>query len=194
MQQHSAIHDPRTVTTPSQRLAARAHNMRQAKIAASAMTEEPRRIVTFAIPNTPFGVSKSIPWKKPPEWPAPAPAPVQRLWCDDLIKEAERVLYTRRVVRIEDIQIECALHYGVSREAIISPCRKKAIVKPRQIAMYLSKKLTDQSLPQIGRRFGNRDHTTGLHAVKKMARLVAIDTELANDIEKITAAIKMRIA
>jgi chromosomal replication initiator protein len=59
----------------------------------------------------------------------------------------------------------------------------QAIAKPRQIAMYLSKTLTSKSLPEIGRRFGGRDHTTVMHSVKKVEDTCATDREFANDIE-----------
>ena len=64
--------------------------------------------------------------------------------------------------------------------------RTAAVVKPRQIAMYLSKALTPRSLPEIGRRFGGRDHTTVIHAVKQIERLRAADSELDADIRLLT--------
>ena len=71
----------------------------------------------------------------------------------------------------------------VSRQDLVSARRTKVIVRPRQIAMYLSKTLTPRSLPEIGRRFGNRDHTTVLHAVRKVEDLITKDTQMAEDIE-----------
>jgi len=73
-----------------------------------------------------------------------------------------------RKVKIEDIQKLVATHYNVSRADILSSRRSAGVVKPRQVAMYLSKILTLRSLPEIGRRFGGRDHTTVLHAVRKI--------------------------
>ena len=72
-------------------------------------------------------------------------------------------------MRIEDIQRVVAKHYNVSRQELVSNRRTRVIVKPRQIAMYLSKTLTPRSFPEIGRRFGGRDHTTVLHAVRKIS-------------------------
>ncbi|MHA7969487.1 chromosomal replication initiator protein DnaA [Rhizobium sp. CAU 1783] len=86
-------------------------------------------------------------------------------------------------VRIEDIQRIVARHYNVSRQELVSNRRTRVIVKPRQIAMYLSKTLTPRSFPEIGRRFGGRDHTTVLHAVRKIEELVGEDTKLSHEIE-----------
>ena len=74
-------------------------------------------------------------------------------------------------VKIEDIQKRVATHYNVSRADLLSSRRTAAVVMPRQIAMFLSKSLTLRSLPEIGRRFGGRDHTTVLHAVRKIDKL-----------------------
>ena len=74
-------------------------------------------------------------------------------------------------VKIEDIQKLVASHYSVTRADILSSRRTATVVKPRQVAMYLSKALTLRSLPEIGRRFGGRDHTTVLHAVRKIEGL-----------------------
>jgi chromosomal replication initiator protein len=86
-------------------------------------------------------------------------------------------------VRIEDIQRIVARHYNVSRQELVSNRRTRVIVKPRQIAMYLSKTLTPRSFPEIGRRFGGRDHTTVLHAVRKIEELISGDTKLSHEVE-----------
>jgi chromosomal replication initiator protein len=86
-------------------------------------------------------------------------------------------------VRIEDIQRVVARHYNVSRQELVSNRRTRVIVKPRQIAMYLSKTLTPRSFPEIGRRFGGRDHTTVLHAVRKIEELITADQKLSQEIE-----------
>jgi chromosomal replication initiator protein len=86
-------------------------------------------------------------------------------------------------VKIEDIQKLVANHYNVSRSDLLSSRRTAAVVRPRQIAMFLSKILTPRSLPEIGRRFGGRDHTTVLHAVRKIEGLSTSDTSLAQDLE-----------
>jgi chromosomal replication initiator protein len=86
-------------------------------------------------------------------------------------------------VRIEDIQRIVARHYNVSKTELLSNRRTRTIVKPRQIAMYLAKVMTPRSLPEIGRRFGGRDHTTVLHAVRKIEDLSGGDNTLAQELE-----------
>ena len=86
-------------------------------------------------------------------------------------------------VKIEEIQKLVAGHYHVSRADILSSRRTAMVVRPRQIAMFLSKMLTMRSLPEIGRRFGGRDHTTVLHAVRKIEGLTASDRTLSEEIE-----------
>ena len=96
----------------------------------------------------------------------------------DLVKNREP-----KRIKIEDIQKLVASRYNVSRSDILSERRTAAVVKPRQIAMYLSKVLTLRSLPEIGRRFGGRDHTTVLHAVRKIEKLIGEDTVLGDEVE-----------
>lgn len=86
-------------------------------------------------------------------------------------------------VRIEDIQRVVARQFNVARNDLLSNRRTQQIVRPRQIAMYLSKVMTPRSLPEIGRRFGGRDHTTVLHAVRKIEDLMSEDHKLAQEIE-----------
>jgi chromosomal replication initiator protein len=86
-------------------------------------------------------------------------------------------------VRIEDIQRIVSRHYNVSRQELVSNRRTRVIVKPRQIAMYLAKTLTPRSFPEIGRRFGGRDHTTVLHAVRKIEDLIGKDVKLSHEVE-----------
>src|SRR5579871_4698502 len=86
-------------------------------------------------------------------------------------------------VKIEDIQKLVANHYSVSRADILSSRRTAVVVKPRQVAMFLAKTLTMRSLPEIGRRFGGRDHTTVLHAVRKIEALSATDGTLRDELE-----------
>jgi len=86
-------------------------------------------------------------------------------------------------VRIEDIQKRVASHYNVSRADLLSSRRTAAVVMPRQIAMLLAKSLTLRSLPDIGRRFGGRDHTTVLHAVRKIDNLCNTNTTLRDEVD-----------
>jgi chromosomal replication initiator protein len=86
-------------------------------------------------------------------------------------------------IKIEEIQRIVARQYNVSRGDLLSSRRTANVVRPRQVAMYLAKTLTLRSLPEIGRRFGGRDHTTVLHAVRKIENLVHNDAALAEEIE-----------
>ncbi len=88
-----------------------------------------------------------------------------------------------RRVRIEDIQKVVSRQFNVSKNDLLSNRRTRIIVRPRQIAMYLAKVMTPRSLPEIGRRFGGRDHTTVLHAVRKIEDLASRDQKLAQEIE-----------
>ncbi len=101
---------------------------------------------------------------------------------DELLGHLTRVGEPKRI-RIEEIQRIVARHYNVSKQDLLSSRRTRTIVKPRQVAMYLAKMLTPRSLPEIGRRFGGRDHTTVLHAVRKIEDLVGADAKLAQELE-----------
>ncbi len=88
-----------------------------------------------------------------------------------------------RKTSIEDIQKTVASHFNVRVSDMHSARRARAVARPRQVAMYLSKQLTSRSLPEIGRKFGGRDHTTVMHAVKKIEELCATDVSFAEDVE-----------
>ena len=88
-----------------------------------------------------------------------------------------------RKVTIEEIQRKVSEHYNMRLSDMIGPKRHRTIARPRQMAMYLSKKLTSRSLPEIGRRFGGRDHTTVMHAVKRINELKSVDNQIAEDLE-----------
>ncbi len=102
--------------------------------------------------------------------------------ADTAIRDLVRLREPKRV-RIEDIQKLVAARYNVSRADILSDRRTAAVVKPRQIAMYLAKALTLRSLPEIGRRFGGRDHTTVLHAVRKVEKAIEDDRVLHDEVD-----------
>jgi chromosomal replication initiator protein len=91
---------------------------------------------------------------------------------------------------IEDIQRIVAQHYSVSRTDMLSERRTVNVVRPRQMAMYLAKTLTLRSLPEIGRKFGGRDHTTVLHAVRKIEALVGSDAMLADEVEALKSQLQ----
>ena len=95
----------------------------------------------------------------------------------DLLRPRERHL------TIDAIQKEVAQHFNIKIADMSSPRRARAVARPRQIAMYLSKQLTARSLPEIGRKFGGRDHTTVMHAVKKVEELIHQDTDFAEEVD-----------
>ncbi|MFN3971517.1 MAG: chromosomal replication initiator protein DnaA [Gemmobacter sp.] len=103
----------------------------------------------------------------------------------DLTQEclADILRASDRKVTIDEIQRKVAEHYNVRLSDMIGPKRLRSIARPRQVAMYLSKQLTTRSLPEIGRRFGGRDHTTIMHGVKKIEELMATDSQLSDDIQ-----------
>jgi chromosomal replication initiator protein len=88
-----------------------------------------------------------------------------------------------RKVTIEEIQRRVAEHYNVRLSDLIGPKRVRTIARPRQIAMYLAKQLTPRSLPEIGRRFGGRDHTTIMHGVRRIEELMTTDSQMADDLQ-----------
>jgi chromosomal replication initiator protein len=102
--------------------------------------------------------------------------------AEDALRDLLKGRETRRL-KIEDIQRVICQHYNISKSDLLSARRTKAIVRPRQVAMHLCKVLTLRSLPEIGRRFGNRDHTTVLHAVRKVDALIQEDKQIAEDVE-----------
>ncbi len=95
----------------------------------------------------------------------------------DILRSSDRKL------TIEEIQRKVAEHYNIRLSDMIGPKRLRTIARPRQVAMYLAKHLTPRSLPEIGRRFGGRDHTTIMHGVRKIEELMATDSQLADDLQ-----------
>ncbi len=101
--------------------------------------------------------------------------------AQELLKDLLRA--NDRSVTIEEIQRRVAEHYNIKLADMSSPRRARQVSRPRQIAMYLAKQLTTKSLPDIGRSFGGRDHTTVMHAVKKVEELASGDISFAEDID-----------
>ena len=93
-------------------------------------------------------------------------------------------------ITVDEIQKATSEHYGLKQADLISPGRARALARPRQAAMWLAKQLTTRSLPDIGRRFGGRDHTTVLHAVRRIDELRAKDPQLARDLEVLTRRLR----
>jgi len=105
----------------------------------------------------------------------------------DLAKDclADVLRASERKVSIDEIQRQVAEHYHIRLSEMLGPKRHRSLARPRQVAMYLAKHLTSRSLPEIGRQFGNRDHTTVIHAVRKVEELKATDTQIADDVERL---------
>jgi chromosomal replication initiator protein len=112
----------------------------------------------------------------------------QLIGRDVTLESAQELLHdlvraNERRVTIEDIQRKVAQHFNIKLAEMTSTRRARVVARPRQVAMYLAKQLTPRSLPEIGRKFGGRDHTTVIHAVKKIEELIASDSSLAEDVE-----------
>ena len=109
--------------------------------------------------------------------------------AEQIISDLVRGKEPRRV-KIDDILRVIMKHFGVNRGDLLSSRRNRSIVRPRQIGMYLAKSLTARSLPEIGRRFGGRDHTTVLHAIRKVESLLAEDPSLREEVEVLKRLLK----
>lgn len=111
------------------------------------------------------------------------------------LEEAQRQLqphlrgYERRIT-VDEIQKATATYYGMKQADLISDRRARAVARPRQVSMWLAKQLTTRSLPDIGKRTGGRDHTTVLHAVRRIEALRLTDAQLAGDLEVLTRRLR----
>jgi len=103
--------------------------------------------------------------------------------CQDVLKDLLRA-HDRRV-SIDEIQKEVAIRFNIRLADMQSARRARAVARPRQVAMYLAKQLTARSLPEIGRKFGGRDHTTVMHAIRKIEELMETDPGIAEDVEQL---------
>jgi chromosomal replication initiator protein len=115
-------------------------------------------------------------------------AHVQLIGRDITLESIQEVLHdllrsNERRVTIDEIQRRVAEHFTIRLGEMTSDRRARAVARPRQVAMYLAKQLTTRSLPEIGRKFGGRDHTTVMHAVRKIEELKGTDPALAEDVE-----------
>jgi chromosomal replication initiator protein len=97
---------------------------------------------------------------------------------------------SERKITVEEIQRKVSEHYNIRLSDMIGPKRLRSYARPRQVAMYLSKHLTSRSLPEIGRRFGGRDHTTVMHGVKRIEELKQSDGQIAEDLELLRRALE----
>jgi len=119
------------------------------------------------------------------------PEPEPALEPEPLILELPDPAVFSGMNKIEQIKRIICKRYGISKEAIESNCRKKDIVMPRQIAMYLARKNTTYSFPEIGRRLGGRDHTTIIFAVRKIERMAGDDANFSSQLAEIQAEISV---
>ncbi len=101
-------------------------------------------------------------------------APITLDIAENVVRDLFQGVEPRRI-KIEDILRIISRHFGVSKGDLLSQRRHRSVVWPRQIGMYLAKQMTHRSLPEIGRRFGGRDHTTVLHAIRKIEGVIAGD-------------------
>jgi chromosomal replication initiator protein len=99
---------------------------------------------------------------------------------------------TVRQISIQTIQNEVCRYFNMSKDDLVGNKRQQNIVLPRQIAMYLSRELTELSLPRIGAEFGGKDHTTVIHANSKITKLLGEKREILNDIQALTTAIRQK--
>lgn len=97
---------------------------------------------------------------------------------------------SERKITVEEIQRKVAEHYNIRMSDLIGPKRVRSYARPRQVAMYLAKSLTARSLPEIGRRFGGRDHTTVIHGVRRIEELKSQDGQIAEDVEMLRRALE----
>jgi chromosomal replication initiator protein len=97
-----------------------------------------------------------------------------------------------REIPIELIQHEVCRYFGVAKADLVGQSRSKGFAYPRQVAMYLSRELTDESLPKIGKAFGGRDHSTVMHATAKISRLINSDRDAFNQIHELTSHVKSK--
>ena len=189
---NSTIYDPQRAATPSQKSAISAYRERRERIAARA---KPDAGVSCPSASQRGGISggpkKRLERAKPmlfSEWlerqerlnPLPKPP-----WFSI---ESEIDAPPRRIT-VKDIQLIVAKFYRVTLNDINCKRRQGYLIRPRHVAMFLAKEITPCSLVEIGRRFGRRDHTTVLHAVKKIERLLLVDPALASEVETLRARI-----
>ncbi len=115
-------------------------------------------------------------------------APITPEFAEDVLADMFRA--SQRRITIDEIQKRVSDHFRIRQAEMVSARRAREVARPRQIAMYLAKQLTPRSLPEIGRRFGGRDHTTVIHAVRQIERLRGIDTDIDNDVRALMRALE----
>jgi len=129
--------------------------------------------------------------------PLLAPSPVSAPEQHDASRGVRELASEELEIAPSDLEIEDGVVRAVGApdrsltvQELVSPRRSQAVAYPRQVAMYLSRELTDSSLPKIGKEFGGRDHTTVIHATSKITRLIREDRSVYNLVQELTARIK----
>lgn len=185
MQPTSHLHTP--VMTPSQRLAAVARMDRAKYVASHAHPDSPIVILSASeranlAPEKPL---KTLPRTMDTPYPPMPPLTIT-------LMVGEVTISYSRDLTIEKIQDVVAKHFNVRRFDLVSNRRTRNITHPRQVAMYFATLITPHSSPMIGRNFGKRDHTTVLHAVKKISAMRIKDAECAFDLDVIERNLAQR--
>lgn len=114
--------------------------------------------------------------------------PIEMDLTQDCLADVLRA--SERKITVEEIQRKVSDYYNIRLSDIIGPKRLRSYARPRQVAMYLCKQLTSRSLPEIGRRFGGRDHTTVMHGVRRIEELKQTDGQIAEDVEMLRRALE----
>ncbi len=112
------------------------------------------------------------------------PCDPNAMWVQAMRVDDSTKVWMDRVF-ISDVQREVCAFFELTKKDLLSHRRNKSIVRPRQVGMYLAKILTSRSLPEIGRRFGNRDHTTVLHAIRKVEELMASNLKFSCEVQEL---------
>lgn len=165
-------HDPRAAATPSQLRWADEHKARQSRFVrrslnVPAFTPADKTVRPDSVPAPKQEATPKGPW----------------FW---IVCEIDAV---GQRPRVDEIILAVCRYYDVARDELISPRRTASIVLPRHVIMYLARKMTLQSLPEIGRRLGDRDHTTILHGIRRITKLRETDSSLSEDIDTIAHAL-----
>ncbi len=161
--------------TPSQAKYIAEHKERQARIAAKAKPDRPIICLSASARAENFRVLRPMPAQPAP----PVEQWVRRqkeIWFS-IVEEIDPPAIAKPTIGL--IQRTCADYFDISLTALLSQSRTADVVRTRQITIFLCKEMTTRSLPEIGRKFGDRDHTTVLHSVRKITKLESADKELA---------------
>ena len=104
-------------------------------------------------------------------------------WTEEILSDLLQANSHR--LTVEEIQLAVAEYYNLRQSDLLSARRSRAVARPRQVAMWLSKQLTTKSFPEIGRKFGGRDHTTVIHGVRKIEELREGDSVFLEEVERL---------